>query len=215
MNRIRSLYSIPLCSIALALTMTLGATFSAQAASASDLLRYYDKTTYSGALDVYVDLYAAPDKNGKVGAPQRYPAKLLFERPDRFRLVLRPGAKNEFRAVSEAGIVRWLDLATGFSGKEEADKVTDPLALALLGAAGELMRFSAAKDLPVSKGTKLSGARFDPKSYGSGVESGLAWFGSDGQPVGFEFNMTDRSRVFVAVMTFAQNVQTSPDDFKL
>lgn len=29
------------------------------------------------------------------------------------------------------------------------------------------------------------------------------------------FNMTDRSRVFVAVMAFAQNVPTSPDDFRL
>lgn len=210
MNRIR-----PLACFVLALTLSLGTAFSAQAASASDLLRHYDKTTYSGALDVYVDLYAAPDKNGKVGAPQRYPAKLLFERPDRFRLVLRPGAKNEFRAVGEAGIVRWLDLATGFSGKEEADKVTDPLALALLGTAGEWLRFSAAKDLPVSKNAKLSGARFDPNAYGSGVESGLAWFDSDGQPVGFEFNMTDRSRVFVAVMSFAQNVPTKPDDFQL
>lgn len=204
-----------LSSLALGLSLSMGAALSAQAASATAQLQYFDKTTYSASLDVYVDLYAAPDKNGKLGAPQRYPAKLLLERPDRFRLVLRPGAKDEFRAVAEAGIVRWLDLYTGFSGKEEAGKVTDPLALALLGTAGELLRFTASKDLVLSKGSKISGAAFTPNTWGGTVERGLAWFSSDGQPIGFEFQMQDRSKVFVSVLTFKQNVQTSPGDFQL
>ncbi len=204
-----------LTCIALALSLTLGTAFSVQAQSATSRLYTFDKTTYSGLLDTYVDLYAPPDKNGKVGAPQRYPAQLLFERPDRFRLVLRPGAKDEFRAVAEAGVVRWLDLATGFSGKDAADKVTDPLALALLGTAGELLRFSTPKDLVLSKGSKISGARFTPKTWGSGVTSGLAWFSSDGQPIGFEFVLHDQTRVFVSVLGFKQNVKTSPGDFQL
>lgn len=201
---------------ALALSLALAAASSATAqVSASAQLQRLDKTTYSGLLDAHVDVYAAPDGKGQVGEPKRYPAQLLFERPDRFRITIRPGTKAEYRAVAEAGIVRWLDLSTGLSGKETVENVADPLALALLGAAGELLRFSAAKDLPVSKSSNLSGARLDPRTYGSGVESALVWFGSDGQPVGFEFNMTDRSRVFVAVMAFAQNVPTSPDDFRL
>ncbi|MEQ1513906.1 MAG: hypothetical protein ABL934_14655 [Lysobacteraceae bacterium] len=210
MNPIR-----PLACIALALTLTLGSALSAHAASATSQLYTLDKTTYSGLLDTYVDLYAPPDKNGKVGAPQRYPATLLFERPDRFRLVLRPGAKDEFRAVAEAGVVRWLDLYTGFSGKDAADKVTDPLALALLGSAGELLRFTASKDLVLSKGSKISGARIAPNTWGSGIERGLAWFSSDGQPIGFEFVLADQTRVFVSVLSFKQNVKTSPGDFQL
>lgn len=210
MNMIRSLFCI-----ALAVTLTLGSALSARAASATSQLYTFDKTTYSGALDVSVDLYAPPDKYGKVGAPQRYPATLLFERPDRFRLVLRPGAKDEFRAVAEAGIVRWLDLATGFSGKDAADKLTDPLALAMLGTAGELLRFTAPKDLVLSKGSKISGARFTPKTWNSGVTSGLAWFSSAGQPIGFEFVLHDQTRVFVSVLSFKQNVKTSPGDFQL
>lgn len=210
MNMIRSL-----SCIALALTLILGSALSAHAASATSQLYTLDKTTYSGLLDVNVDLYAPPDKNGKLGAPKRYTAQLLFERPDRFRLVLRPGAKDEFRAVAEAGIVRWLDVATGISGKDAADKLTDPLALAMLGTAGELMRFTASKDLVLSKGSKISGASITPKTWGSGVEKGLAWFSSDGQPIGFEFVLHDQTRVFVSVLSFKQNVKTSPDDFQL
>jgi hypothetical protein len=54
-----------------------------------------------------------------------------------------------------------------------------------------------------------------PNTWGSTVERGLAWFSSDGQPIGFEFQMEDRSKVFVSVLTFKQNVQTSPGDFQL
>ncbi len=204
-----------LSSLALGLALSLGSTLSAHAGSATDQLVHLDKTLYSGSLDVYVSLYAAPDKNGKLGAPQQYAAKLLFERPDRFRLVLRPGAKNEFRAVADAGIVRWLDLYTGVSGKEDADKITDPLALALLGNAGELLRFTTSKDLLLSKGSKISGAKMTPKTWGAGVDGGIAWFSSDGAPIGFEFTMSDGSRVLMAVTDFQPNVKTGPGDFQL
>ena len=111
-----------LSSLALGLSLSLGAALSAQAGIATDHLSTFDKTTYSGALTVSVDLYAAPDKYGKLGAPKRYPAQLLFARPDQFKLSLRPGKSDEFRAGGSAGTVRWLDLATGFSDKEQADK---------------------------------------------------------------------------------------------
>ena len=210
MNPIRSF-----SCIALALTLTLGSALSASAGSATAQLQYLDKTSYSGALDVSVDLYDPPKKPGQYVAPKRYPAKLLFERPDRFRLVLRPGAKDEFIAVAQGGIVRWLDRATGISGKEEAGKVTDPLALALLGSAGELLRFSASKDLVLPKGSKLSGARLQPNTWGTGIEQGLAWFSSDGKPVGFEFLLADGTKVFVSVLLFQQNPQLPPSTWKL
>jgi hypothetical protein len=210
MNPIRSL-----SCIALALTLTLGSALSASAGSATAQLQYLDKTSYSGSLDVSVDLYDPPKTPGQYMAPKRYPAKLLFERPDRFRLVLRPGAKDEFIAVAQGGIVRWLDRATGISGKEEAGKVTDPLALALLGSAGELLRFSASKDLVLPKGSKLSGAHLQPNTWGTGIEQGLAWFSSDGKLVGFEFLLADGTKVFVSVLLFQQNPQLPPDAWKL
>jgi hypothetical protein len=204
-----------LSSLTLGLSLSLGSVLSAQAGIATDQLSTFDKTTYSGALTLSVDLYDAPDKYGKLGAPKRYPAQLLFARPDQFKLVLRPGAKDEFRAVGSAGTVRWLDLTTGFSDKEVAGKVLDPLALALLGTAGELSRLGKATELPLSKGSKISGARFDPKTYGSGIDKATVWFSSDGKPAGFEFELSDRRRVFIAVLGFQQNVQTKPGDFVL
>lgn len=204
-----------LSCIALALTLTLGSALPAHAGSATAQLQYLDKTSYSGSLDVSVDLYDPPKKPGQYVAPKRYPAKFLFERPDRFRMVLRPGQKDEFIAVAQGGIVRWLDRATGISGKEEAGKITDPLALALLGSAGELLRFSASKDLILPKGSKLSGARLQPNTWGSGVAEGLAWFSSDGKPVGFEFLLADGTKVFVSVLLFQQNPQLPPDTWKL
>lgn len=204
-----------LSSLALGLSLSLGAALSAQAGIATDHLSTFDKTTYSGALTVSVDLYATPDKYGKLGAPKRYPAQLLFARPDQFKLILRPGKSDEFRAVGSAGTVRWLDLATGFSDKEQADKVIDPLALALLSTAGELSRFGKATELAVGKGSKISGARFDPKTYGSGIDKATVWFSSDGKPIGFEFELSDRRRVLISVLSFQQNVPTKPGDFAL
>ncbi|MBL8262311.1 MAG: hypothetical protein JNM58_07795 [Xanthomonadaceae bacterium] len=200
---------------ALALGLASAPLTACLAQSATSYLQSLDKSTWSGALDVRVDLYPAPDKYGKVGQPQRYPAKLLFQRPDRFRMVLYPGQKNEYRAVAEAGIVRWLDLSTGFSGKDRIDALVDPLAVALLGTAGELARFSGAKDLPLAKGSKLLGASLTPKGWGSSVTQGLVWLSSDGQPIGYEFRLADGRRMFVAVLTFQRNLQLPPDTWKL
>jgi hypothetical protein len=196
--------------------LSLGATWPAFAqTSASAQLEWLDKTTLSGRIDALVDAYPAPDAKGGIGAPERYPVELLFERPDRYRVVLRPGTKQQLRIATEAGIVRWYDLATGLSGKEQADDVSHPLALALLATAGELSRFGTAVDLPAVKNSPLRGARLDPKGHAAGVLSAIAWFGSDGQLVGLDIQRSDGSRLFLAVQTFDRNVQTSPDDFRL
>lgn len=204
-----------LIAAALAFGLVFAPFTASVAQSATDYLQTLDKTTYSGALDVRVDLYPAPDKYGKVGQPQRYPAKLLFQRPDRFRMVLYPGAKNEYRAVAEGGIVRWLDLSTGLSGKDKIDALVDPLAIALLGTAGELARFGGAKNLPLAKGSKLLGATLTPKGWGSRVTQGLVWLSTDGKPVGYEFRFADGRKLFVAVLTFQHNPQLPPDTWKL
>lgn len=204
-----------LIAAALAFGLVLAPFTASFAQSATGYLQTLDKTTVSGSLDVLVDLYPAPDKYGKVGQPQRYPAKLLFQRPDRFRMVLYPGQKNEYRAVAEAGIVRWLDLSTGFSGKDKIDALVDPLAVALLGTAGELARFSGAKDLPLAKGSKLLGATLTPKGWGSSVTQALVWLSTDGKPVGYEFRLADGRKLFVAVLTFQHNPQLPPSTWKL
>ncbi len=200
---------------AIALMLTLGGAWSVHAQSATDQLQLIDQTTYSGRLQVFVDRYAPPGKDGKTANAERYPAELLFERPDRYRLTLRPGTKTELRAVAEAGILRWQDLGSGLSGKASVDEVTDPLALALLGTAGELKRFVASHDLPVAKDSAVIGARIKPNPMGNGIIDGAAWFNRQGDPLGFEFHFDDGSRVFVSVMQFEQNVQTSPEDFRL
>lgn len=189
---------------------------SAAAQSATERLTYYDKSSTSGALDVVVDLYAAPDKSGKYGTPTRYPAQVLFQRPNRFRLALRPGQSNEYRAVADAGTVRWLDLATGVQGKAAMAEVVDPLAISLLSVAGQWTRYATGKNLPATQSSKVVGARLQPRMWGSPIVLGQAWFSTaNGRPAGFEFVFADGRKVFVAVSTFQQNPQIPASAWQL
>lgn len=200
-------------AFALALAFGAGGLPAAHAASASADLATLDKTLYSGLVEASVDRYPAPDKNGKRGAPERYPAELLFERPDRLRLRLRPGAWNEFIAVAEAGSVRWQDKATGLSGKDTADAALDPLAVWLLGTAGELARFGKTFDLPPgAPKSGVYGARLAPDTYRTGVADAIAWF-ANGSPTGLDLRFADGTSLFVSILRFERNLKTSPDDF--
>jgi hypothetical protein len=202
-------------AFALALAFGAGGLPAAHAASASADLATLDKTLYSGLVEASVDRYPAPAKNGKRGAPERYPAELLFERPDRLRLRLRPGAWNAFVAVAEAGTVRWQDKATGLSGKDSTDAALDPLAVWLLGTAGELFRFGKAFDLPPgAPKSGLYGARLAPDTYGTSVADAIVWF-ANGHPTGLDVRFTDGTSLFVSILRFDRNVKTSPGDFDL
>lgn len=209
--------SLPTRAAAIVLATMLACAFAptTHAASAADALALLDKTTLNGRLDAVVDVYAPPEKDGQSGKHERYPAQVVFERPDRFRISIRPGEKNEYRAVAEAGIVRWLDFATGWSGKAEVDDVTDPLALALLGTAGELQQHAEIKDLPQTKGSALVGARVSPRVLVGELSDGLVWIGDDGQPIGFEFRFADGGKVFVSVLRLERNLKLSADEFAL
>lgn len=200
-------------AFALAFAFGVGGLPAAHAASASADLATLDQTLYSGLVEASVDRYPAPAKSGKRGAPERYPAELLFERPDRLRLRLRPGAWNAFVAVAEAGTVRWQDKATGLSGKDSTDTALDPLAVWLLGTAGELFRFGKAFDLP--PGTPKSGmygARLAPDTWGTGVADAIVWF-ANGNPTGLDVRFADGTSLFVSFLRFDRNVETSPGDF--
>lgn len=200
-------------AFALALAFVAGGLPAAHAAPASADLATLDKTLYSGLVEASVDRYPAPDKSGKRGAPERYPAELLFERPDRLRLRLRPGAWNEFIAVAEAGSVRWQDKATGLSGKDTADAALDPLAVWLLGTAGELARFGKTFDLPPgAPKSGVYGARLAPDTYRTGVADAIAWF-ANGSPTGLDLRFADGTSLFVSILRFERNLKTSPDDF--
>lgn len=207
--------SVVLASAVLACALLASMPATVRAQSAIDQLQTLDKTLSSGALELHVDRHAPPGRKGVYDKPERNAAHLLFERPDRFRFTLRPGAKNELVIVAEAGIVRWRDAATGITGKAAADEVTDPLALVLLDTAGELSRLVIGEELVLSKNAGLRGVRLQPGVGGSGVESALAWFGDDGQPVGLAFAMRDGARVFISVLRLRPNVQTRPEDFRL
>lgn len=173
-----------------------------------------DKATATGYLDARVSLYAPPNTKGQYAAPTVYPAQLLFARPGQFRFVLRPGAKNEYRAAASGGVVSWIDLGTGLSGQGKTVDVVDPAAQALLGTVGGLLQFAPAKEVAVSTKNPVRGVNLAPRSFGTSVIAATAWFGND-QPVGFEFVFSDRSRVFISVLSFKQNVPTKPGDFTL
>lgn len=203
-------------SFALAITLTLIAALSPTPASAavaaSDRLKYYDGTTSSAFLDGNVQLYAAP-VNGKYGAPQTYRAQLLFARPDRFRLVLRPGTK-EYRAVGSAGLVQWRDYATGLSGQGNTVDLIDSAAFDLLRTVGEATRYNRVQELPMSPNSALRGALLRPVSYRSQVLRAVAWFRND-QPHLFEIQYHDGRKLYFAVSSFQHNPTVKPGDFVL
>ena len=202
----------------IAMTLSLAAApvvATAAPPGASEQLQQIDKTTFSGALDVVVTTYGpASPKTGQRGAGQRTAATLLFDRPDRFKLVLDPGGKNERRISGDGDTVRWLDLATGVQGKAEAGKVTDPTVLALLGTVAELGTLAPAKDVVLGKNSPVVGARLVPASFGAQAVAVNAWMHA-GQPAGFAIEMGDGGRVFVAVLSFKANLDLKPSDFEL
>jgi hypothetical protein len=204
-------------SFALSLALAALAMFAVAAANAAgnatDRLKYYDGATATASFDGHVQLYAAPVK-GVYGTPQRYRAQLLIARPDRFRLVLRPGANNEYRAVGSAGVVQWRDLATGLTGQGKATDYIDPAALDVLGTVGELNRLAPAKELPALQQGSVRGATLSPRSYGNNVLRAIAWFRND-QPYLYEFEFRDGRKLFFSVSSFKHNPPTKPSDFQL
>ncbi|UHQ22737.1 hypothetical protein LVB77_19135 [Lysobacter sp. 5GHs7-4] len=185
------------------------------ASSATALLQSMDQTHYSARVVARISRYAPPLKGKTEHALIRTDSvELLLERPDRFRFVLRPGAKDETTFVAQAGIARWRDKATGATGKAKTEDVVDPLALIALGTAGELKRYVKLSELNPGKSSPLRGARLDPRVFGSDVERATAWFGND-KPVGYGFEMSDGGRIYVAIASYQPNVQTKPGDFEL
>ena len=183
---------------------------------ATQQLERMDKELFSARTELLISHYPpATGKPPRHAPAQVYAATLLFERPDRFRLVLEPGRKGERRIVGEAGKVRWLDTASGQSGSESAEKVIDPLILALLGSAGELQRYAAPKEVFLGKPPQqVTAAVLYPRAYGTTLVRALASFGDDGM-TGLDVTLDDGSRVFVSVLSFKGNVDTKPGDFDL
>lgn len=197
---------------AVALLAPLGVASAVNTAT-TDLIAL-DKATTTGWLEARVEFYPPPDAKNNAGTPKIIPAQLLFARPNQFRLVMYPGAKNEYRAAASDGVVSWWNLATGTGGQGKYDTIVDPFTRAMLGVAGAIAHYAPAKELPVNPNTPLRGAKSTIRTYGSSVVSSKTWFYND-KPVGFEFVLSDNSRVFVSVLTFKQNVATKPGDFAL
>jgi hypothetical protein len=193
-----------------------GACSAAHVVAASDRLGYFDKTTFSGYFEARVSRCAAPDAKGRYAAPQVYPATVLFERPDRFRFAINPGAKNEYRAVASNGIVQWLGSGHWHVRARPGPRdVVDPLASALLGSVGELIRYGTSKDIPLAKQNSLFANAGDAAGVGIAGVAGIRILRREWPPSGFEFAMQDGSRVFIALSYFKQNVKDLAQDFQL
>lgn len=201
-----------LAATALALLAPLHDAHALNTATAD--LTALDKSLASGWLDARIEFYAPPDAKGNAGTPKVYPAQLLFARPGQFKLVLRAGAKDEYRAACSNGLVSWIDMATGFASKDTYDNIVDPFTRSMLDVAGAISRFAPAKEIAVNPQTPLRGAKLTTRTYGSSVVSSKAWFNND-HLTGFEFLLSDNSRVFVSVLSFKQNVATKASDFTL
>lgn len=181
----------------------------------SQQLAALDAQLLSGSAELQVSRYAAPaGKPPRYGTTESDRATLLFERPDRFKLVLRPGKQDERQIVAAAGLLRWRDAATNTSGQSKTEVAIDPFAFALLGVAGELTRFATLEDLPMGKKQPLAGAHVAPRVHGTRVATGTVWSSQDAL-VGFETVLEDGSRVFLSILSFKPNVETTPGDFEL
>ncbi|MFZ5635935.1 MAG: hypothetical protein ACOY82_05045 [Pseudomonadota bacterium] len=208
MHRIRRFVAVA----AIALLAPLG-TASAVNTATADLIAV-DKSVTTGWLEARVEFYPPPDAKNNAGTPKIIPAQLLFARPNQFRLAMYPGAKNEYRAAASGGVASWRDMGTGIGGQGKYDSIVDPFTRAMLGVAGAISRYAPSKEVAVDPNTPLRGTKSTVRSYGSSVISSKSWFYND-QPVGFEFLLSDNSRVFVSVLTFKPNVPTKPGDFAL
>ncbi len=139
MIRIRRIAAV----LAIAL-LPLGAAQAATSATAN--LVSLDKSIKTGWIDARIEFYPAPDAKGKIGAPQVFPAQLLFSRPGQFRLVMRTGAKNEYRAAATGGVVSWIDYGTGIGGQAKYQDLMDPFTRSMLDITGAITRFTPAKE---------------------------------------------------------------------
>lgn len=211
MTRIRRIAA----ALAFVLACVLPPLGAAQAAtSATANLVALDKSLKSGWIDARIEFYPAPDAKGNIGQPQVFPAQLLFARPGQFRLVLRTGAKNEYRAAASGGVVSWIDYGTGMGGQSKYQDLMDPFTRSMLDITGAITRFTPAKEQALDPKGPLRGAAMRTRVYGSSVVASHAWFAND-QPTGFDFTLSDQRRVVVSVLAFKPNVATKPGDFRL
>lgn len=192
--------------------LPLGAAQAANSATAN--LIALDKSLKTGWLDARIEFYPAPDAKGNLGAPQVFPAQLLFARPGQFRLVLRTGAKNEYRAAATGGVVSWMDYGTGIGGQAKYQNIMDPFTRSMLDITGAITRFAPAKEQTLDAKGVLRGAAMNTRVYGSSIVASHAWFAND-LPTGFDFILSDNRRVVVSILAYKPNVATKPGDFTL
>jgi len=142
---------------------------------------------------------------------------LLVARPGQFKLVLRPGEKNEQRIVGDQGKVRWLDVATGVQGSGLASDYLDVSVVALLDANDALKRLFTLKNAGVINAkdkTPVGIVKLDPRAYGTRIVAAKAFMLED-KVAALQFVRDDDIRVFIAILRFDANVDIKPGDFEL
>lgn len=176
------MYPKTIMSCLLGLSLLAGGEAAAQATK--QLVEMDDKVAV-GQVEFLVHRYPAE----KDGYPTEYRARLMFERPDWFELVLLDNDKGQ-------QVLRRLE-----------GKASDPkaplgvLARALLQGAGELGRHFDIHDVArPGKAQPLDAARLDPRAWGSEVATSTVWL-HQGKVTGMELVLHDGTRFFLAVLS--------------
>lgn len=153
-------------------------------AQAGERLAAIDKAVAVGKVEFLVHRYPAK----KDGLPTEYRARLAFERPDWFELVLLEAGKGD-------------KVLSRIDGKASDPKAPlGVLARALLGGAGELQRHFDIVDVArAGKAQPLEAARLDARAFGSEIASATAWLYKD-ELTGLELVLDDGTRLFLAVL---------------
>lgn len=153
-------------------------------AQAGEQLAAIDKSVGAGKVEFLVHRYPAKED----GYPTEYRARLAFERPDWFELVLLDKDKGQ-------------EVLRRFEGKASDPKAPlGVLARALLGAPGELRRqFDLVDVAHAGKAQPLEAARLDPRAFGSEIATATAWL-YQGEVTGLELILHDGTRFFLAVL---------------
>jgi outer membrane lipoprotein-sorting protein len=167
----------------------------------------------SGRASVLVTYYPAPVGKAVPGASwQTFLGSLVFQRPDRLRLVLTDSkGKALGDSAAMAGKFSWNDAATGKSGSGAYAAYVDAAARVLLADKQSLSRDFVVKEMPRTQGAPYV-VRLTPRVFGSNLASATVW--TDGKTISaMEFQQRDRSRIYFAMTAFEPNAVVKASEF--
>ncbi len=173
----------------------------------------FAQTLDTGRASLRVTYYTAPTGKTKPGDVwQTFLGTLVFQRPDRLRVILTDVKGNPLSdSATSNGKIAWRDAATGKSGFGAMSDYVEVAARVLLADKDALKRDFVLKELPRRQGSPYA-VKLTPRLFGSNLESATVW--TDGKTISaMEFLERDRSRIYFAVLSFQPNAAVKPSDF--